>query len=352
MDVLASPRETDNWRSFFSAAWIVIDAAGAADKRLRQEAGSAFSIFDWIKRSEHGLSAIIRDLLDPNGSHGQQEIFLQLAVKQLFDLPPDMALDNLTPCTVVAEQRTYEGRRIDLLIDFGSQAGIGIENKPWADEGNKQLEAYAEYLCKRYKGKSYSLIFLHGQEAEAKSLPDEIKKKLEPERRFQMIPYSSPSGRSLHSWLVRCAEVCQADKVRWFLRDFANYVATQFTHTQEGGSQVMPRNQAKQDAIVRFVCESSSNLDIAFLIYETKDRVVKSLIARLATRIVEGLSTVTSIWRGRRSRPSSNRLPVRASIALRSGPCWAPPKRSRRSSRPWTGQPKKPCSGGSTGPAC
>jgi PD-(D/E)XK nuclease superfamily len=41
-------------------------------------------------------------------------------------------------------------RRIDITIDFGN-AGIGIENKPWAGEQPDQLRDYAAHLAKKYR---------------------------------------------------------------------------------------------------------------------------------------------------------------------------------------------------------
>jgi len=230
-----SAGDEDQWRSFFAAAKISLDAAESADRELRLRVGSAFNVFDWIEPQENDLSRIMRDLLDSQGSHGQGDIFLQAALDKLFHLPTDIKASEFGHSIVITEAPTNELRRIDILINAKSGfSGIAIENKPWAEEGEEQLEDYAEYLRERYGGRSFCLIFLHGPNVgEPKSLKEETRSALESERRFQTIPYYSPSGASLHQWLVRCVEICQADKVRWFLRDFASYVADRFKSVEE-----------------------------------------------------------------------------------------------------------------------
>ena len=191
--------------------------------------GLAFNVFDWIQPKESDLSDILRDLLDPQGSHGQGGIFLRLALDELFKLSSAAKHTEFSRSVVIREAPTYEGRRIDILIDPGTRLGsIAIENKPWAEEGEDQLEDYANYLRQRHSEQSFCLIFLHGPDSEPKSLKPETRRMLESQTCFQTIPYYSSSGTSLHQWIVRCAEICQAEPVRWFLRDFASYVADEF----------------------------------------------------------------------------------------------------------------------------
>jgi hypothetical protein len=195
--------DEDQWRSFFTAARISLDAAESADRELRLKVGAAFNVFDWIRPKENELSDILRDLLDPQGSHGQGEIFLQLALNELFKLPSATKPAEFAHPIVIREAPTYDGRRIDLLIGATSRLlSLAIENKPWAEEGDDQLEAYATYLRQRYGDQSFCLIFLHGPNIEPQSLKAETRRRLESETRFQTIPYYSLSGSSLHRWIV------------------------------------------------------------------------------------------------------------------------------------------------------
>jgi hypothetical protein len=220
-----------DWQTFFGNARIVLDATSAAERSLRLWAGIGFNVFDWIQPNENSLSDIIRDLLDSQGSHGQGDSFLKLATEGLLPLPAGLLPGDLQKCKVVREARTHEGRRIDLMLDFGGTA-IGIENKPFIGESQDQLTHYSRYLEDRFKGNFY-MVFLHGSGMKSGSLEPKLRAKLEAEGRFRDVPYYSQSAPSLHNWLVKCAAHCQADKVRSFLMDFADYVSKTFRLYEE-----------------------------------------------------------------------------------------------------------------------
>jgi hypothetical protein len=228
--------DKEQWRAFFAGAEIVTKAADSADRKVRLMTGSGFNVFDWIRPIENDLSDIIRDLLDPLGSHGQGDIFLKTAFDELFVLPSDIKFSDFTHPTVIREAATFENRRIDIRIDANANSqfsSIAIENKPWTGEGEQQLDDYAKYLERRSKNRSFCLLVIYGQDLKLSSLRPETRKALEAEHRFHAIPYRCSSGVSLHRWLTRCAEKCHADKVRWFLRDFADYVADQFPEIEK-----------------------------------------------------------------------------------------------------------------------
>jgi len=99
---------------------------------------SSFNVFDYIDPNENGLSDIIAELLNPNGSHGQGDIFLKGFLE------------------IIVEQKGYSTqnanlyRRIDITIEFDSgKSAIGIENKPWAGEQEDQIKDYKEHLSKK-----------------------------------------------------------------------------------------------------------------------------------------------------------------------------------------------------------
>jgi len=216
----------NDWRSFFRGAQIVLDATERADKLLRLRLGTGFSVFDWIKPGENTLSDMVRDLLDPEGIHGQRSIFLRLALDYLIPTPDPVAADQMERCVVVREALTSNGRLIDLVVNFDTCA-IGIENKPFAAEQKAQLADYADHLHRQFGGR-FCLVFLHGPGMRATSLGTARKERLQAEGRFLEVPYHAGGGPSLHGWLVRCAAAAQSEKIRSFLTDFADYVADEF----------------------------------------------------------------------------------------------------------------------------
>jgi len=111
---------------------------------------SSFNVFDYIDPNENGLSDIIAELLNPNGSHGQGDIFL----KGFLEIIVEQKGYSTQNANLIREGTTdfipnlY--RRIDITIEFDSgKSAIGIENKPWAGEQEDQIKDYKEHLSKK-----------------------------------------------------------------------------------------------------------------------------------------------------------------------------------------------------------
>lgn len=118
---------------------------------------------------------------------------------------------------------TREGRFIDLVVR--SPNGIlGIENKPWAKHQRGQLAAYVQ--CLRRSGSCWGLAYI----AEFPSaVPEDTFDGENPEQLSTSGNYFTLSyAIEIAEWLKRCGQLCEADRVRWFLRDLADYVAERF----------------------------------------------------------------------------------------------------------------------------
>lgn len=130
-----------------------------------------FNTFDYINTDELGLSRILAALLDPKGSHAQQETFLRLFIEHCL---PDMYkapewqvfLDSIDKTKVFIEQVTSRNnslRRMDIYLQcqVGDDSyGVCIENKPYAADQFEQLKDYAEELEKRHP-KAWHLAYLN-----------------------------------------------------------------------------------------------------------------------------------------------------------------------------------------------
>ncbi len=102
----------------------------------------------------HPHTPIIADSLNPNGQHGQGDIFLKFFLN-LFSI--DFSLDSKVK---VEREKRSKNDQIDILIENDSQIII-IENKIYAIDQEKQLYRYYEY-CIRQK-KQPILIYLSMQ---------------------------------------------------------------------------------------------------------------------------------------------------------------------------------------------
>ncbi len=83
-----------------------------ARSRFADRLAPDFSIFDYLRTDEMGLSRCIADMLNPNGKHGQNEVFLEAFLKLLkIDWPA-----NTKTCSVELEKQANEQRRIDIYL--------------------------------------------------------------------------------------------------------------------------------------------------------------------------------------------------------------------------------------------
>jgi hypothetical protein len=190
----------------------------AAD--LLESAG--FTVFDYIDPDENRLSTVIHDLLDPSGEHGQGRLFLDSFLQTIGVKPESVN----PPFRVKREDRTLycasPDRRIDITLELGD-FGIGIENKPFHYEAEDQLKEYSLHLRHKYVQR-FMLVYLSGDGSGPTSINEADLAALKAAGQFRMVSY--PTG--LHRWLVRCCGECKADKVRWFVGDFAEYVRRKF----------------------------------------------------------------------------------------------------------------------------
>ena len=106
---------------------------------------------------------ILKDLLDPNGSHGQNDLFLKSFINY-FNL--DFELDH--SFSIKREFRCAYGQ-IDLLLENKNKIII-IENKIYAADQNKQLSRYYDYCIERKKIPVIFYLTLQGNEPTKSSL--------------------------------------------------------------------------------------------------------------------------------------------------------------------------------------
>lgn len=156
--------------------------------KLRQEyllAENSFNIFRILKagHEEVGLhSRFLFELLNPKGSHGMGDVFLQLFVKEC-DLPP-LSYDTV--------HVLREHANIDILIQDNNRA-IVIENKVYAGDQYEQLKRYFEYTKSSYRQPTLVYLTLNGTPPSEESIGDVSESPV-------LISYKF----HISSWLVDC----------------------------------------------------------------------------------------------------------------------------------------------------
>jgi hypothetical protein len=188
-----------------------------------------FNVFDYIRANENRLSDVIRDLLDANGTHGQGDVFLREFLETVCGAMPA----GWTFRSAIRENSTSliesHRRRIDIVVDLQS-FGVGIENKPWANDQHDQIHDYVAHLGRRFAGK-FVIVYLSSAGGKPTSIEPAVSEQLLAEKRLVLWAY----GGAFHAWLERCRRVCSSEKVRWFLYDFMTYAAQTFAAPREEG---------------------------------------------------------------------------------------------------------------------
>ena len=222
-------------KGFFAGLGPAVAIAKRAQAELDRIAATRFSVFPYFSAGELDLSRIFADLLDPSGRHGQGDRFLRLF---LDGLPSEMRSSlsglNLRECKVHLEFPTREHReeapgRIDIVLKMPNDHWIGIENKPWAEDQDQQIKRYLKDLMGRGPGGSGTawILYFSGDGEKPTEWQD-----LKPEERERCltVPYrrGNDGSPSLEHWIEQCREKCEAEVVRWFLKDLLEYIRCKF----------------------------------------------------------------------------------------------------------------------------
>ena len=119
--------------------------------------GEQFNMFRacGVNHYENTHSAIIAELLNPQGSHGQGTIFLSSFIDVCCSHDFDFSFQGVEMRT----EFTIDDGRIDILIKNKKGPIIIIENKIYAHDQHEQLKRYEGY-AKKYKDGDYKLLYL------------------------------------------------------------------------------------------------------------------------------------------------------------------------------------------------
>lgn len=238
-------------------------------KQLDRKLSTKFSFFDYLYFGENNLSDIFRDLLDPNGSHGQEDLFLKLFFKQIFDESHEFVINiqniHLDP-EIRREVKTSKienfNRRIDLVISWGDDLGIGIENKPFDKDQVNQLSDYYDHLGKSFK--KFFLIYISELEPTEYSIASEKLAQITKLNQFKLLRYSN----EIKSWLEECILYCESQKIKFFLEDLNNKLKNHF----------MPLTSINENEIVNYALENKDNLTAMVEICKSASALKKEII--------------------------------------------------------------------------
>ena len=109
-------------KRFFDELAPRLQTAKVLDQELDRNLARKFNVLDYLKTDELGLSRIIADLLNPDGSHGQAALFLRTFLANLKGLDLRLQTGSGTRQKQThqqsdpPEQIITDQRRIEVLV--------------------------------------------------------------------------------------------------------------------------------------------------------------------------------------------------------------------------------------------
>lgn len=182
-------------------------------KEESRKRGERFNVFKMLGVAHYEVthSKIIAGFLNPQGSHGQGDLFLRLFL-QTIENKDGIDIDT-SNAKVYTEYDTGDGR-IDILIEDNTGYGIVIENKVYAGDQPEQLIRYNSFAENKYKKDNYTIYYLtlFGYKASNNSAKGVA---------YKCISYSN----HIINWLQRCIHKCATmPLVRETLVQYLNHI--------------------------------------------------------------------------------------------------------------------------------
>ena len=142
---------------------IQIGAINKSYEKIAKLTGENFNIFEVLGLTTNEVrthSAFIAELLNPKGSHDQNEVFLKLFCEQfkIIDFDVETALVEIEKHTGFINEEYTEGGNIDIIASDANNNAIIIENKIYAPDQKNQLLRYFNYGKKNCK--SFKMFYL------------------------------------------------------------------------------------------------------------------------------------------------------------------------------------------------
>jgi hypothetical protein len=215
---MAEPLTEVGVKYFYDQLAFKLETAMIAQRKLDLHLASDLNVVrDYVNPGENRVSDILANLLNPEGSHGQEDRFLRLFLEAVR--PKGINYEDGMKVKVRREDPTSLNRRMDILVELGEQT-IAIENKIQAGDQDSQISHYCDELDRRG---NYVLFYLTPTAKNPSSYSIDPSKFdfLQKDGKLRCISYREEIQR----WLTSCIKECEAEKVRWFLKDLAEFVA-------------------------------------------------------------------------------------------------------------------------------
>ncbi|WP_291094558.1 PD-(D/E)XK nuclease family protein [Empedobacter sp. UBA6745] len=230
-------------------------------KELKTSAnGEDFNMFRicGVDHYENTHSAILAEILSPNGTHNFGAKFLEAFIKTLkrSDLIEDSFDFRMQNVSVITENASVFGR-LDILIRNSQSQALLLENKIYAGDQQNQLLRYQNF-GKREFGDQFKLLYLTLQGNESSNADKEVVD-------YIQVSYSE----IILAWLERCIEIsARSPIVRETLIQYTNHIKSLTNNTTA--------NTMSQELIDKL--STLENLEAAYTIADNLSKVRNNII--------------------------------------------------------------------------
>ena len=264
-----------------------VKALETAQALYSRQLAPKFNTFDFINTDELGLSRILADLLNPKGSHSQQEDFLKLFVEHclptIYSKPNwQPFIEHLDKTKVKLEEQALASctqRRMDIYLrcQVGDDSyGICIENKPYAaDQTNQLIDYYKELEERGHINQHIVYLNEHNDTPSEYSVDTKTLDTWIAEKQYSHLRFSGLVG-----WLKACQVECQNHSVSEFIAQLIKFIQKQFM-----GIEDMNEAQSVLNTMLSSQENIASALKIALSAHEMKKQLIEKLQRDLITII-------------------------------------------------------------------
>ena len=237
--------------------------------------GEKFNVFNVLGLWSEEVrlhSAMLAELLNPEGSHGCREAFLKIFLNEVVQIDISDHINELNKAITTTEfyissinDDGTEGGRIDILIEMPQNSCIPsliIENKIYASDQPNQLLRYYNFAKNRYhSSENFKILYLtlYGSDASSQSTGQDITFD------YTRISYA----QDILKWLEHCAAIAyDKPKVRETIIQYRNLL-----------TQITAYYMNEKNPIVDEITSSEANLKNAVLICSYQNDIIKKAIS-------------------------------------------------------------------------
>lgn len=209
-------------------------------KEESRKRGERFNMFEMLGVAHYEVthSKIIASFLNPQGSHGQGDLFLRLFL-QTIENNDEINIDTSNAKVYTEYGKGVDGR-LDIFIEIGSHSII-IENKIYARDQSEQLIRYEKFASNNSDQYTIYYLTLYGHDASENSA-DGVD--------YKCISYS----KHIISWLQRC--ICESATMPLIRETLVQYL----NHIKQLTNQDMDSLNEKE---LMDIFSSEENMEIA-----------------------------------------------------------------------------------------